>query len=229
VNCVSPIKIRILKEYLEMVILKDVVERYNIKNTKVVRWLIKAVITSVSKEFSVHKVYLTLKSQNITLSKNTLYTYLSILEDVLFIFLVPKFSFSERKQDLSINKIYLCDCSFSKIFESSSNTGKKIENVVFLELMRRKKILTDISYWKNKEQQEVDFVVKTSQKIDQLIQVGYDIEDTETKKREITAPIKAGKELNCNDLLVITWDYEAEEVVEEKKIKFIPLWKWLLT
>jgi len=65
-------------------------------------------------------------------------------------------------------------------------------------------------------------------RIKQLIQVCYDIEDFSTREREIKALLKASDELRCKNLLCITWDYEDLEVIEGKKIKFLPLWKWLL-
>jgi len=54
------------------------------------------------------------------------------------------------------------------------------------------------------------------------------VDDYDTKKRELRALLKAGKELRCSNLMVITEDYEAEEKIKNKKVKFIPLWKWLL-
>jgi len=75
----------------------------------------------------------------------------------------------------------------------------------------------------------VDFVVKKSKKVKQLIiQVCYEIEDFMTKEREVRALIEASKELRCDNLLVITQDHGSEEKIKGKKIKFIPLWKWLL-
>lgn len=221
-------KIKIINEYFNLIIYRDIVERYKIKNTNLIKWLIKSLAMSFSKEFSVHKLYLTLKSKGIKVSKNTLYSYLSILEDSPFIFFAPKFSYSIKKREFSINKVYLCDICFTKLVEVTKNLGSKMENIVFLELERRKQSLTNIFYWKNIQHEEVDFVVKEGHKIKQLIQVCYDINDIDTKKRELRALIKASKELKCNNLLIITEDYEAEEKIKDKRIKFIPLWKWLL-
>ena len=221
-------KLKIINEYFDLIVYRDIVERYKIKNIQLIKWLIKSLITSFSKEFSTHKVYLILKSQGIRLSKNTLYSYLSMLEDSFFIFLVQKFSYSVRKKEFSFNKVYLCDNGFAKLTESTADKGKKMENSVFLELMRRKKSLTEIYYWKNTQKEEVDFVIKNANKIEQLIQVCYDIADIDVRKREIRALIKASKELKCKNLLVVTKDYEAEEKIKSKKVKFVPLWKWLL-
>ncbi len=81
----------------------------------------------------------------------------------------------------------------------------------------------EVYYWKDHQQKEVDFVLKRDKKIEALIQVSYINSKEEIKEREINALVKSSKELRCKNLLVITWDYESEE-----KIKFVPLWKWLL-
>jgi len=75
---------------------------------------------------------------------------------------------------------------------------------------------------------EVDFLIKKGRNVVGLIQVCFDINDFTTKDREIKSLLKASEELRCNDLLVITGDYQAEEKIKGKKILFIPLWKWLL-
>ena len=85
-----------------------------------------------------------------------------------------------------------------------------------------------IFYWKDVRSREVDFVIKDRLKIKQLIQVCFEIEDEKTKTRETKALLEASSELKCNNILVITSDYEAEEKIKGRKIKFIPLWKWIL-
>lgn len=75
---------------------------------------------------------------------------------------------------------------------------------------------------------EVDFVIKRGSKIEQLIQVCYDINDLNTRERELRSLIKASRDLRSENLLVITWDYEAVEEFKGKRIMLIPLWKWLL-
>ena len=74
----------------------------------------------------------------------------------------------------------------------------------------------------------MDFVVKKGNKISRLIQVCFDITNIDTKKRETENLLLASEELRCKDLTVITWDYESMEIINTKKIKYIPLWKWLL-
>jgi predicted AAA+ superfamily ATPase len=106
----------------------------------------------------------------------------------------------------------------------SENIERIYENAVAIQLLR-KYGKENIFYWKS-QKEEVDFVVKEGQKVTQLIQVCYDIRNVE--KREVGALLSASKELGCKNLLIITENYEAEKSVENKKIKFVPLWKWLL-
>ena len=221
-------KVKMTSEYFDLIVYRDIVERYKIKNIQLIKWLVKSLTTSFSKEFSIHKVYMTLKSKGISVSKNTLYSYLSMLEDSLFAFFIPKFGYSMRKREFSINKAYLCDNGFAKLTEVTKDIGKKMENAVFLELERKRRALMKIFYSKNPQQEEVDFVIRTGAKVVQLIQVCYDIDDMNVRKRELRSLLKASKELKCKNLLVITWDYDAEEIVKRRKIKFVPLWKWLL-
>ena len=114
----------------------------------------------------------------------------------------------------------------------SKDNGKLFENIVVIELLRRKfkndKINTEVYYWKDHQQNEVDFVVKEGLKIKELIQVCYDIESENTKSREIKSLLKASIELKCNNLVIITNDKDGEERINGKKIKYISLWKWLL-
>lgn len=220
-------KIRLLIEYFDLIVYKDIVERYKIKNIQLIKWLIRSLVASFSKEFSVHKLYLILKSNGIKLSKNTLYSYLSMLEDSLFVFFISKFKHSIRKKELLINKAYLCDVGFTKLTEISKDKGKKMENTVFLELKRREKPLMEIFYWSDLIG-EVDFVLKEGVKIKQLIQVCSNIEDHDVKNREIKVLLKCSKTLECNNLLIITEDYEAEEKIENKTIVYQPIWRWLL-
>jgi predicted AAA+ superfamily ATPase len=160
---------------------------------------------------------------------------MSLLMIIFFFYIAkqeyPKFSYKIKKQLRYPQKVYFVDNSFitNISFRFSKDYGRLYENVVALQLRRiqAKNPLLEIYYWKDKTN-EVDFVLKEGLKVEQLIQVCYDIEDFMTKEREVKALVEASKELRCNNLFVITQDYEAEEQHKGKKIKFVPLWKWLL-
>ena len=206
--------------------LLDLIDRYKIRNTNLIKILIDLVVASVAKEFSINKHYQDLKSRNIALSKGTLYEYFSVLEDAFFVFSIKRFSHSQKTEDLSISKIYLGDVGFLNLY-SLENFGQRLENIVFLHLFRQtvQNSLLKINYWLSGQNEEIDFVVQEGKKIKSLIQVSYKIDDLETKKREIKSMLKGMDALNVSESLIVTLETEGEEKVDNKKIRIIPIWK----
>ena len=166
-------------------------------------------------------------------SDHTAKNYLEYLrESYLFLFL-DRFSFKPFEKESFPKKIYCIDTGFYEAvgYKFSENTGKIMENAVAVELLRRKSYWQsdwEIYYFRDYQQREVDFVVKEGLDVKQLIQVTYASGRDEIEKREIRSLLKASDVLECKELFCITWDYESEEEVKGKKIKFVPLWKWLL-
>ncbi|MEI6731537.1 MAG: ATP-binding protein, partial [archaeon] len=213
---------KILKDIFDTAIFKDVLERRKIRNSLLLKNLIKALLSA--KEFSINKFYHYLKSQQIKSSKDALYRYLEYLEDAFFVFKLNKFSLSYKKREQSLPKIYFID---NGILTNNQidDKGRLLENMVFLELLRRE---SDTSYLHNSSKEEVDFLVKEGKKVKQLIQVCYDFENFMTKEREIRPLLKASDEFNCNTLLILTNSGEEEIKIKGKKIIIKPVWKWLL-
>src|SRR3989344_9703018 len=141
------------------------------------------------------------------------------VENVLVAFLPPS---KLKKHCIFIQPAHILG-KFSK------DMGRLYENAVFLELRRRQKSDQDIFYWKNQQHEEVDFVIKQDLSVYQLIQVCYDVDDYDTKKREIKALYKASNELRCRNLIIITEGKEGTETYHGKKIHYVPLWEWLLS
>ena len=225
-------KVRTLKEYVEVLLMRDVVERHKVKNIKVLRMLFNAIHGSFSKEFSVHKFYNFLKSQGIAVSKNTLYEYFQHYEDAFAVIPVRRFSYSIREAEQSLPKVYQIDNGYAAQMgiRFSQNMGRLMENAVAIEMLRKRSFspLLEFFYWKDSSGKEVDFVVKKGENVLELVQVCYDVEEYDTKARETSALIKASNKLFCKKLKIITWDHEEMEKIEGKKIEYIPLWKWLL-
>jgi uncharacterized protein len=222
-------KLKIIKDYLDLTIYKDIVDRYNIKNTRVIKWLIDYIVSSIAKEVSLNKIFLNLKSRDIKLSKNTLYEYFSMLEDSFFIFTLRKFEYSLKRRDFSIPKVYLDDIGFLNLF-SLEDYGKRMENIVFLELARRKddNPSMDIHYWKSLDGKEVDFLVTSGKKVKSAIQVCYSFSDKRTEEREKNALLNCLQHFKLKEGLIITKDHEQIMKFKGKTIKAIPIWKWLL-
>jgi len=223
-------KERILKEFFELILFKDIVERHNLKNISLAKFLLSFLTQNFSKEISVNKILNFFKSQGKKFGKNTLYDYMEKIQDSVAVFFLSRFSKKIYIRESWPKKIYLSDTGLSKIVRFSPDFGKLMENAIFLEFLREqnKHPLKEIYYLKTSEKKEIDFLIKEGIKIKELVQSSYQIEDFETKKRETKNLIKASKYLKCNDLKIITWDKEGEEKIEGRIIKFIPLWKWLL-
>ncbi|MFH1585142.1 MAG: ATP-binding protein [archaeon] len=213
---------KIIADIFETAILKDIIERHKIRNLSVMRLLIKALLSS--KEFSVNKFYNHIKSQGMKIGKNVLYNYLEYLEDAFFVFSLRKFNLSYKKADQSIPKIYFIDNGIlteNKI----DDKGRLMENLVYIELLRRE---LDISYYQTITKEEVDFLIKEGKKVKQLIQVCWDIENFATYEREVKSLLKASKEFKCDNLLILTKHAEKQATFKGKKMKIMPVWKWLL-
>lgn len=215
-------KEKILRDIFDTAIFRDVLERHKIRNSMLLKTLIRALLSA--KEFSINKFYNYLKSQQIKSSKDALYKYLDYLEDAFFVFKLNKFSLSYKKAGQSLPKIYFIDNGIltnNKI----DDRGRLLENLVFLDLIRRE---NDVSYYQTPQNEEVDFLIKKGKKVTQLIQVCYDFSNFMTQDREIKSLVKASEEFNCSNLLVLTNSHEEEIKKGGKKIIVKPAWKWLL-
>ncbi|MBI2499726.1 ATP-binding protein [Candidatus Woesearchaeota archaeon] len=219
---------KIVENIYQDIINKDCLNRYNIKNKKTFKELSRYLTSNFSSEFTYSKLSNIFNIKDVHTVKN----YVDYLKEAFIIFIIDRFSPKLKQQVISPKKVYTVDhgiCNFLS-FKLSKDLGKLIENVVCIELLRRKSTNSslEIYYWKDYQQNEVDFVVKPGPKVKALIQVCWDISEYKTKEREIKSLIKASKELKCKNLIIINRDKEVEEKFNGEKIKFIPLWKWLM-
>ena len=220
----NPQKEEILQQYFSDIVARDVVFKERVrKDLSLIEELGVYLINNISNLTSFRRLSNFFNSKGTKISLPTLQHYYQLFENAFLFFSVRMFSYKIKDQLQHPLKIYCIDTGLINAlsFKISHNLGKLYENVVAVELKRRKKVLY---YWKDYRQREVDFVVKKGLKVLQLIQASYGSEDIETEKREVEALFRASKELKCKNLLVITQDLEKEE----EGIKFIPLWKWLL-
>ena len=219
---------KLISEYRDMIFLKDFVEREKIKSIDVGRFIFSFVTQAFSSELSSRNVLNALKRVGIPFGRNTLYGYIEKLQDTMIFFFLERYSTKVKLRTTWPRKVYLADTGLA--WRIANDRGRLVENVVFLELKRRQGLspLSEIYSYKDTADHEIDFLIKEREKIVKLIQVTYASNRNDIKDREVNNLITASSELRCNDLSVITWDYEAMETVKGKKIKFIPLWKWLL-
>ncbi|MBA2858636.1 hypothetical protein HNP93_001337 [Methanococcus maripaludis] len=218
----------ILKNYLDMVVYKDIIERYNVKNTDSLRLFLKFLINSNTKKVSINKLANHFKSMGVSVSKNTLYEYLSHLNDSYVIFPLKKYAYSLKESSLSLMKSYVIDNGFIKMydFKNSSDIGKYLENAVFIELRRRGLFENQELFYYEDNIGEVDFLVKQNEHVSKLINVCYSL-NFENYDREIKKLVKIGKKIKCNELYLVTFDLEKEITEDGVLVKAIPFWKFI--
>ena len=209
-----------IKDVFENILYKDVIARYAIKKQKVIKELISILATNISSTFTYNSIKTALHLGN----SITVKEYISYLANSYFFFELPKFDFSLRKSLNAPKKIYLIDTAFNKItgFNFSPNVGKNLENVVFIELKRRK---NEVYYFAEKN--ECDFIIKDEARISRAIQVCYDF-NKKNKDKEIKGLLEALEKFKLKEGIIITNDQEEEFKEKGKNIKVIPIWKWLL-
>lgn len=217
-------RIKALQQYYNVMIFRDIVERYQISNIDALRFLIKKMFSGVTKPFSINKTYHDLKSLGYKISNKYLYAYFAYCNDIFLSQSINKFDFSGIKQAKSEKKTYIIDTGLLSAieFSISKNAGKLLENLVFLEFLKSGK---EIYYFKHNY--ECDFIIHNNG--DYLpVQVSYDISNTKTKERELNGLLEACHYLKSEKGLIITFDQEENMVFENKKIEVRPAYQYFL-
>jgi predicted AAA+ superfamily ATPase len=224
------LKTEIAQSYFRTVVSRDIIERFNVRNTVALNTLLKMLLNSRS--FTITKLHNNLKSVGADTGKSTIDEYLGYAGNVYFFNFVNCFSFKHTHSLKIARKVYCVDNAFNTAIAHKYTTDKGaiVELAVYHSLITQ---CEAVYYWKSEQNSyECDFVFKTNNSVSELIQVCSDITETDTLQREIRALLHASNELHCNNLLIINNNSTKEETFEwfgiKRTIKFIPLWKWLL-
>ena len=214
----SDLRLRSLQEYFNVMVYRDVVERYSVRGAFILKYFIKRLAENVTNSFSVNKIYNELKSKGVKIGKNTLYDYLEYLETCYLIRLIKRHFNSVLKSDLGEKKIYFIDNGLLNAIRAfnSSNLGALLENLVWRELISK---YDRIIFFK--EKRECDFII--DDKI--AVQVCYDLSNTETRKREIEGLTECCKYLHLREGFIITFDDEETLIKDDVKIHVLPAYK----
>ena len=205
----SRIRQKILQDYYNVMIYKDLIERFSIKNVEALKFFLKRILASSTKLVSVNKIYNDLKSSGFKIGKNSLYEYLGYVEDIYLSLTLDKYS--QKITTQTDKKVYSIDIGLNNtlLYRFSDDIGKSMENAVFLELRRREKEI----YYHTDRVSECDFVVVEKGRVTQAIQVTYEMKDEKTRAREFKGLINACKYYKLKRGLIIA--YEEEGVYEE--------------
>jgi hypothetical protein len=217
----------LLRTYVDVATLRDVIERHAVSNPTALRWMQRHLLGNPASSFSIQKFYAALKSQGIPVSKDTLHEYLAHLEDAFLIRTVPMHTASERRRMVNPRKAYPVDPGLIPLYERTgrSNTGHALEAVVLLELERRG---YEVGYYRSREGYEVDFVAVAPEGSMLLIQVCAEMSDTDTWMRELRGLLTAAEEYPAAVPLLLTSDILPPKREVPPSVYWLHAGEWLL-
>ncbi len=216
------LKIKTLQEYFNVMILRDVAERYKINNLALLKFFIKRMFETITKPLSVSKIHNDLKSQGYKISRNDLYEYADNVYSAYLTKFIFNQNYSIQKREVS-KKYYAIDNGLMTALSSDLNIKNKLlENIVFMELYRQMEEQNDIQYYHSRK--ECDFVI--NHKIP--VQVCYDFTEADTIKRELEGLQEAMKHFKSKKGFVLTLEQEMVNHSIPDKFKVIPAYEFIL-
>jgi len=221
-------RVELLQGYFDVMLLKDMVERYGLPNPEIVRYFLKRMLLSLSKPFSVNAVYGDIRSQGRKVTKDFLYELTSHACSVFMFSKVPRFSGSIIKVNDYLPKYYPVDNGLRNAVVSplGPDSGPLLENTVYWHLCRKKLPSQKITYYSDGS--ECDFLVQDENGVSSLVQSCWSIDEKETRSREIKGLVAASRATGCKDMTIVT--FEQSDIIESAQgvIKVVPAWKWML-
>ena len=222
-------KYRKLQDYFDVMLLRDLVEHWQISKPQTVRYFLKRVMTTIASRLSVNSIYREIKASGRKVTKDDLYDWLAWAQSIYLVRKLDVYSRSVKSEISLPGKYYVVDNGLRSavIPLQSDDDGKQLENTVYLELLRRKGHNEELSYFN--ESGECDFVVSEGDEVRRLIQVTWDMSDAETRKREFSGLLGAAKATGCRDLTIVTRDEDGEETHDGLIVRIVPVCRFLLT
>lgn len=216
-----------LSSLFDSIILKDIVRRHKVRKADELYRLVSYLLSIFAGTFT----YASLMEDLQINSKTTVQKFCRYLSESYLLFYLPRFNNKMKLMQKAPQKIYVVDNGFlsANAFQISQNKGRLLENLVFMELLRRGyETGKHLFYYRNRKEQEVDFVVREGTQVRQMLQVCYQFQDARTENREITSLTECAADFHSPELIIITWDTEREVNVRGYIIHIVPFYKWAL-
>ena len=204
---------------LETAFYRDIIERQRIRELRAFEEFFYFVLSYFGNPFSYRSLKKALENYGLKLDTKTVIKYFNAMKQAFLVFDVPRFCYSEKEKLRSYRKLYIVDSSFAQLFYQGLNKSRIVENIVYLELLRRYG-QKEIYYYLTGSSNEIDFYVPREKL---LIETSL-----EPSNEHINKLLEAMRELKIKTAYLISWDLEDVIKKENYAIKIIPLWKWLL-
>lgn len=227
-------RVQTLQGYVEMLVMKDVVERHGTENVGALRALIRGLFAANASQFSVSSFEGTLRSQGFRTTKVTLLSYLDHLADAYLVFLVPIDSRSAKTRMVNPRKVYAIDPGLASAMHlgGARNRGALLENAVYLELRRRLGPMgeTAIAYHRTPSGAEVDFVIDSPLpgKERDFVQACVSLSDAAAIERETKAIAEALASAPGATATIVTLAESGELQTPAGVARIVPFWQWAL-
>ena len=216
-----------VQSLIEAILRKDIQKRFKIRNIEALRKLAHHLINNACQEINYDDL-----SNMLGIADKTAKKYVDYLSQAFLIQLLTRHSFKSQER-IRNQKAYIVDTGMQSNRDNAlapENLGWRLENVVYIELLRRcAHNFLDVYYYKpTARAKEVDFVVCDKGKANELIQVAYEIDSSRAYDRETSSLVKASDALSCNRLTLVAFSPTREVVVEGKTIHIVSVLEWLL-
>lgn len=219
----------IIKTYLssvyDSVLLKDIVNRFKIRRVNDLSNVASYLLANFTNPVSYTNI-----TQELGLSsKTTTQKFCGYLLQSYLFFFLPQYNNKLQLMQKSARKVYIVDNGLicAKAFQLSQNLGRLLENAVFMRLIQSGlNVEQNLFYYRSRNDKEIDFVLRSENRIKELVQVCYDFSSPSVQKRELSALVECAGELKCDRLTVVTWN--DEQVIEKNGlvINVVPFYKW---
>lgn len=216
-----------VQSLIEAILRKDIQKRFKIRNIEALRKLAHHLINNACQEINYDDL-----SNMLGIADKTAKKYVDYLSQAFLIQLLTRHSFKSQER-IRNQKAYIVDTGMQSNRDNAlapENLGWRLENVVYIELLRRcAHNFLDVYYYKpTARAKEVDFVVCDKGKANELIQVAYEIDSSRAYDRETSSLVKASDALSCNRLTLVAFSPTRDVVVERKTIHIVSVLEWLL-
>ena len=216
-----------VQSLIEAILRKDIQKRFKIRNVEALRKLAYHLINNACQEVNYDEL-----SEMLGIADKTVKKYMDYLGQAFLIQLLTRHSF-KSKERIRNQKVYIVDTGLQGNRDNAlalENLGWRLENVVYIELLRRcAHDFLDVYYHKPAPRaKEVDFVVCDQNKTVELIQVAYEIDSPKAYDRETSSLVKAADALSCSHLTLIAFSSTRDVVIDGKTIHIVSALEWLL-
>ncbi|MEJ7811439.1 MAG: ATP-binding protein [Gemmatimonadaceae bacterium] len=220
-------RLALLSGYVDVMVLRDVIERHAITNPTALRWLQRHLLSTPGGSFSVKKLYDDLRSQGVPVAKDTLHAYLDHLQDAFLVRTISMHSASERQRMVNPRKVYPVDSGLIPLYERAGreHRGRALETAVLLELERREYA---VDWLRTRDGWEVDFFAQRAGESPLLVQVSLDTAADETWEREVRALAAASSEHAGAMAVLVTLDASPPARALPAPLQWRAAAQWLL-